>query len=83
MCSSDPAVCDWAKQPTVIAYLRGGLPRGAKFWREDDGFYVDPPALPDGGVIGVPPSQLSPQDLAYIRSEERRVGKECRSRWSA
>src|ERR1039457_1710333 len=31
--------------------------------------------LPNGGYLPLP-------DLRVIRSEERRVGKECRSRWS-
>ena len=26
--------------------------------------------------------QFDPRDAAFVRSEERRVGKECRSRWS-
>ena len=32
--------------------------------------------FPEKGVI------FSSSDLRYVRSEERRVGKECRSRWS-
>ena len=31
------------------------------------------PALPNG---------VAPSYIHYLRSEERRVGKECRSRWS-
>ena len=31
-----------------------------------------------GGALGKPPDQYD----AAVRSEERRVGKECRSRWS-
>ena len=26
--------------------------------------------------------EIRPEELGYVRSEERRVGKECRSRWS-
>ena len=36
---------------------------------------------PDVIVIGEPNSGPI-KDLALVRSEERRVGKECRSRWS-
>ena len=31
---------------------------------------------------GVPKSTVQAQEGSYVRSEERRVGKECRSRWS-
>ena len=34
------------------------------------------------GVNGAAISNLNPPTLAAVRSEERRVGKECRSRWS-
>ena len=41
------------------------------------------PALADGTrVIVLPFAINAAQDLAHRRSEERRVGKECRSRWS-
>ena len=33
----------------------------------------------DAGETGLPASQADP---TLLRSEERRVGKECRSRWS-
>ena len=33
-------------------------------------------------VMVVPVALVKPQLLAIPRSEERRVGKECRSRWS-
>jgi len=33
------------------------------------------------GIVGVPETEL-PVKLPEVRSEERRVGKECRSRWS-
>ena len=35
-----------------------------------------------GGLAGVHPADLSGAVLRGLRSEERRVGKECRSRWS-
>ena len=33
-------------------------------------------------VLGDPDMETSAQVLDVLRSEERRVGKECRSRWS-
>ena len=36
------------------------------------------PVVDDGKLVGF----LSDSDLMRVRSEERRVGKECRSRWS-
>src|ERR1041385_2796172 len=33
-------------------------------------------------VIGQTPARLDAQKRVFVRSEERRVGKECRSRWS-
>ena len=38
------------------------------------------PSLPQMGVLAV--ESLAAVLLALTRSEERRVGKECRSRWS-
>ena len=38
-------------------------------------------ALNSSGVLSVPIAELSTLG-AGVRSEERRVGKECRSRWS-
>ena len=39
----------------------------------------------DGMLItptGMGADDLRPQDIVWLGSEERRVGKECRSRWS-
>src|SRR3712207_8769232 len=38
--------------------------------------------LRDGAEVDVPVEQVVVGDLVRVRSEERRVGKECRSRWS-
>src|SRR3712207_9585038 len=38
--------------------------------------FIKAPDFPTGTNI------INPEDLEQIRSEERRVGKECRSRWS-
>src|SRR3712207_9324629 len=49
-----------------------------------DGMMVDPTVLPVASELGQ--RYLAGMELAglyaYARSEERRVGKECRSRWS-
>src|SRR5256886_14002121 len=37
---------------------------------------------PDGVLVGNGSNELIQATLAVTRSEERRVGKECRSRWS-
>ena len=39
-------------------------------------------ALEDGQVYTVKEKLVNGYELVGIRSEERRVGKECRSRWS-
>src|ERR1044071_9934779 len=44
------------------------------------------PSIAGGSVATLPDQQVSlskDEILRYSRSEERRVGKECRSRWSA
>src|SRR5690606_40129028 len=46
------------------------------FWRNS----VQPRL--DGGVLGVEVGQIRHKVLDYRRSEERRVGKECRSGWA-
>ena len=38
--------------------------------------------ITEEGVLAVDNFNLHIQDKEFIRSEERRVGKECRSRWS-
>ena len=37
---------------------------------------------PKGDICGIEASKIKPYDILTARSEERRVGKECRSRWS-
>src|SRR5690554_7855099 len=37
--------------------------------------------LNDKGILSSPYYYLTQNDVVYVRSEERRVGKECRSRW--
>ena len=44
---------------------------------------VDPQLIPSGLLVTVPaPSPAAETVSTNVRSEERRVGKECRSRWS-
>ena len=61
----------------VIYYSK----QGAKLGRPAPGCYAE---LLDGSKIGFMEWDRPPQSLLLIllRSEERRVGKECRSRWS-
>src|SRR2546421_5347040 len=53
------------------------------------GHYLDRHLLPESafgmgrGLLGrLPRDEAAPIDYERVRSEERRVGKECRSRWS-
>src|SRR2546427_7642464 len=39
-------------------------------------------AIADAGIAVMGHVGLTPQTATVLRSEERRVGKECRSRWS-
>src|SRR5256884_9219485 len=48
--------------------------------REEKGTAIRPKKK--GGLTNGPPLELKPSELEAQRSEERRVGKECRSRWS-
>ena len=58
-------------------FALGGYAMGMYLMRQigERGVYGDP-VLPDFMVF------LNWQELPWVRSEERRVGKECRSRWS-
>ena len=48
-------------------------------WSQEEGKDV---LTPTNEVLVSPPIMTIPPDREQIRSEERRVGKECRSRWS-
>src|SRR2546421_8300980 len=73
VCSSDllPTWRDWVDHTTLDDY-----------WRElrldDDFAHIDVPVLHVTGWYDAD----QPGALYFHRSEERRVGKECRSRWS-
>jgi len=56
-----------ADRPAIVAAARRALRAGGRLVLEDIGF---------SGAFCCPPND------GYARSEERRVGKECRSRWS-
>ena len=50
-----------------------------------DQYYIDSERNPTGGIVGRTPNnerRYVNMAVTGIRSEERRVGKECRSRWS-
>src|SRR2546422_9639289 len=50
-------------------------------WRRILNFMVDP-AVPPARVIAIVDEEMRELAMTNVRSEERRVGKECRSRWS-
>ena len=52
--------------------------------KPDDKPKPEPKPEPENGIIPFTPSDVKDAGVSYIwgRSEERRVGKECRSRWS-
>ena len=51
-------------------------------WLMVGGVHMCCPALPTGGEVDNESFSWAVSILASGRSEERRVGKECRSRWS-
>src|SRR2546430_15691130 len=62
--------------------LPDGTDRARLNWEIADGYYLYRARIKV--VTPSPPAQLGapPMPQGQIRSEERRVGKECRSRWS-
>ena len=64
---------------TVTGMMGGGTGAGRHMWNivtmEDGKNYLVDITNCDTGTVGAP-------DALFLRSEERRVGKECRSRWS-
>src|SRR2546422_10795894 len=70
-----------------ITYLRLPSPRLREIIHKDDRLprRLAPRAfglVPSGGATGVAGTNLVANRAGGKRSEERRVGKECRSRWS-
>ena len=53
--------------------LRSNFPRGSYLWAVRNAQWH---------ALGIPESDCEKPKIAVVRSEERRVGKECRSRWS-
>ena len=64
--------------------LNAALRGVAKALYQEFGTAVTIYGIRDGyrGLIEGDYHPMEPQDFSDIRSEERRVGKECRSRWS-
>src|SRR3989441_12862033 len=62
----------------VVALVRGLAALGHRIT------LLAPPTtrVPEATVVAVPPRKLADPATLAPRSEERRVGKECRSRWS-
>src|SRR5260221_7777418 len=76
--SSDVCSSDLAMEPHAIVAAWDG-----------DALSIDTPsqglAMAQGriaGLFGIPPEKIHIRSPFLGRSEERRVGKECRSRWS-
>src|ERR1043166_3502495 len=73
----------FARHPPIARRLIGvGL---ASFFRTNPGSPPSPVVIRTGEVLhaaGETASALTEQAREFTRSEERRVGKECRSRWS-
>src|SRR5256885_4889188 len=68
-------ICKFFEHFVHITEAMNHIGQGAYgLWDEEDGFYYDVLSLPDGSH--------RPIRIRSGRSEERRVGKECRSRWS-
>src|SRR5690348_18051342 len=70
VCSSDLFTSAFRQSRNAMVLLDG-----ERRHIDVNGAYVRMLGYPRQEIIGVPASQ-------YVRSEERRVGKECRSRWS-
>ena len=51
-----------------------------KYWLDGGFFHAEPDSKKEPYCIVIPPPNITGQ--LHMRSEERRVGKECRSRWS-
>ena len=60
----------WLKQPVILGYIVAGIMAGPSVSLVPT--VSDPANIKIWADIGV----------IFLRSEERRVGKECRSRWS-
>src|SRR5690606_39316787 len=73
VCSSDLDLVGDIVPTEVVAVVVERLERGVGRLVGDDGVVADPVGDPDVEVRG---------DGGAGRSEERRVGKECRSRWT-
>src|SRR2546422_10151175 len=62
--------------------LRESVTRGTPLGLQAKGYMDSGKLVPDEVVIGLVREKLTSPECARGRSEERRVGKECRSRWS-
>src|SRR2546430_10307565 len=77
--------CDWSSDVCSSDLVSGGLAKVSpirlrdNFWERM--FSSSEPALPNNSPIQSIGITYSPREVT-LRSEERRVGKECRSRWS-
>src|SRR5260221_13617072 len=85
VCSSDLGRCAYtfaegAHLPLVLEPTVEGLELAK--WNAENREWIEAQLLVHGGVLFRNFNLPSPADFERARSEERRVGKECRSRWS-
>src|SRR5206468_7446585 len=86
VCSSDLALDAPAHQPTPAFADRGSskvCSVTVTVAIEPPSSVRAPPCTKDSGVLGEIAANRHPDRSDTPRSEERRVGKECRSRWGA
>src|SRR2546430_15012062 len=75
-------------RPAVVSIVTQHAPaivRGSGYFATSDGFIVTNIRVVAGanGMTVLIPSDSKPHDARLVRSEERRVGHEWRSRWAA
>src|SRR3972149_1129043 len=70
---------DWRAAQTYSCYWRGNANLAGSLWPADIGYLHHQPV---GSLIRDAVTTLNLTAAQKQRSEERRVGKECRSRWS-
>src|SRR2546430_6117937 len=75
--------CDWSSD--VCSSDLSGAP-GPRYWQQRADYTLEATLDTTTNILRgkgrIYYVNRSPDALEYVRSEERRVGKECRSRWS-
>ena len=77
------AVLTFADRGTFLEFVSVTLyPPGTGVVNSTTTRFFSPAKAPLRNVLGITKLAGQPGDRGFSRSEERRVGKECRSRWS-